>query len=142
MSETLKLIFDFPPKELLPNKKCHWAVKARVTREARELAGWKAKDLAEQGKDTCWNASCSEYSEKVKGCCKGLLQDGDCEDRYQLSDMGRVLIQSEASHMGREIIKKVEAKYRHYTQEGQYIAAAGVSEVEKELLEYLQQEGI
>lgn len=39
----IKLTFDFPPKELLPNKKSHWAVKARVTREAREAAGWMAK---------------------------------------------------------------------------------------------------
>ena len=32
----LKLVFPYPPSELLPNKHTHWSVKAKAAREARE----------------------------------------------------------------------------------------------------------
>lgn len=43
-------------------------------------------DLKEANSEGCWNTECSEYTGENKRLCKELLEDGECEDRYQFSD--------------------------------------------------------
>lgn len=37
------IILPWPPKELSPNARCHWAAKAKHVKAARQAAGWAAK---------------------------------------------------------------------------------------------------
>jgi len=47
--------------------------------------------LRDHDSSVCWNQGCSEYTEKVPGCCYERLVDGECEDRYQVSDYGKAV---------------------------------------------------
>ena len=42
----MKIVFAWPPKELNPNFRGHWAVKARAAKEYRATCGWTAKCAA------------------------------------------------------------------------------------------------
>lgn len=37
------ILLPWPPKELSPNSRTHWADKARAAKSAREAAGWATK---------------------------------------------------------------------------------------------------
>lgn len=39
-SEEVRLTLSWPDKHLSPNARCHWAVKAKAVKAAREQAGW------------------------------------------------------------------------------------------------------
>src|SRR5574343_7454 len=47
--------------------------------------------LRDHDSSVCWNQGCSEYKEKATGCCYERLVDGECEDRYQVSDYGKAV---------------------------------------------------
>ena len=50
------IILSWPPKELNPNSRCHWAKKAKATKAYRNAAGWatvESKDKVE-GDGSIW----------------------------------------------------------------------------------------
>lgn len=42
-TERVELELPWPPRELHPNARMHWAAKARITKKARTTAAWIAK---------------------------------------------------------------------------------------------------
>lgn len=42
-TERVELTLPWPPRELHPNARMHWAAKARITKKARQTAAWLAK---------------------------------------------------------------------------------------------------
>ena len=44
----MKVELPFPPRELSPNARVHWRVRARATAEYREACGWAAKTAIQQ----------------------------------------------------------------------------------------------
>jgi hypothetical protein len=56
-----------------------------------DLLGPNPQMLRNHDSSVCWNQGCSEYTERVPGCCSEGRVDGECEDRYQLSDYGRAV---------------------------------------------------
>ena len=47
----IALTLAWPPRELHPNARVHWAVKARKTKNARIVAAWTAKEAGIRNND-------------------------------------------------------------------------------------------
>ena len=52
---TISISLPLPPRELSPNARCHWAVKSRATKSAKEIAFYEAKKAGITAKTHSWD---------------------------------------------------------------------------------------
>lgn len=55
MEQTISISLPLPPKECSPNSRCHWAVKSRAAKSAKEIAFYGAKKAGVTGKTHSWD---------------------------------------------------------------------------------------
>lgn len=93
------ITLPWPPRELHPNARAHWAKKARHTKECRERAGWESKaakvSVATEGQIGVCMVFCppDKRNRDMDGClsnCKAYLDGladglGVNDSRFKLS---------------------------------------------------------